>query len=205
MMIRRILREYSTVTATAAAIAGFLVVAPVHSFTTASGSEAVQSARDDGALKGFLAALETYMTMRGKVANEVPPLRVTPRPEEIARASDALANAITRGRQDAKQGQFFDAAASAEIRRRLAAPEGSTALAALLATVDDDQEAGGNVRVHGRYPVGHVLPTSPPTLLHQLPPLPPQLEYRFIGRTLILRDVDAAMIVDFLPNALPAR
>lgn len=204
-MIRSFLREYSPVTATAAVVTGILVLAPVHSFTTAERPEAVQAARDDAALKGFLAALDTYMTMRGKVANEVPPLRVTPRPEEIARASDALANAITRGRQDAKQGLFFDAAASAEIRRRLAAPEGSTALAALLATVDDDQEAGGKVSVHGRYPVGHVLPTSPPTLLHQLPPLPPQLEYRFIGRTLILRDVDAAMIIDFLPNALPAR
>ena len=31
-----------------------------------------------------------------------------------------------------------------------------------------------------------------------------QLEYRFIGRTLILRDIEAAMILDYLPNALPA-
>ena len=36
-----------------------------------------------------------------------------------------------------------------------------------------------------------------------LPPLPKQLEYDFVGRTLILRDVDADVVVDYLPEALP--
>jgi hypothetical protein len=205
-MIRSNLGGYCAWTAGAAALAGLFMQSPVHSFTTAVAIAAEQAApRDDAALKTFRAALATYMTLRGRVSKEVPPLRVTPRPEEIQQASDALATAIVRGRQAARQGQFFDAATAAEFRRRLASPEGATELSALLATIDDDQETGTGIRVHGRYPRGQVLPTSPPTILHALPPLPPQLEYRFIGRTLILRDVDAAMIIDYLPNALPAR
>ena len=45
----------------------------------------------------------------------------------------------------------------------------------------------------------------PPLLLTQLPPLPPELQYRFLGRALILLDADANLIVDVVPDALPER
>jgi hypothetical protein len=43
----------------------------------------------------------------------------------------------------------------------------------------------------------------PPLILVNLPRLPDGLEYRFMGRDLILRDRDANIIVDFLPGAVP--
>jgi hypothetical protein len=43
----------------------------------------------------------------------------------------------------------------------------------------------------------------PPLLLDCVPPLPKQLEYDFVGRTLLLRDVDADVVVDFLADTLP--
>jgi hypothetical protein len=43
-----------------------------------------------------------------------------------------------------------------------------------------------------------------PSILCALPPLPDELQYRFAGRTLILWDVHADLIVDLLPGALPA-
>jgi hypothetical protein len=46
-------------------------------------------------------------------------------------------------------------------------------------------------------------PRVPPLLVEALPPLPRQLAYDFIGRALILRDVDAEVVADFLPDALP--
>jgi hypothetical protein len=36
-----------------------------------------------------------------------------------------------------------------------------------------------------------------------LPPVPKELEYRLVGRSLVLRDRDAALVVDYLPEALP--
>jgi hypothetical protein len=47
------------------------------------------------------------------------------------------------------------------------------------------------------------LPTMPPDLLAALPRLPPGLEYRFINRDLVLRDLDANLIIDFVPEAIP--
>jgi hypothetical protein len=35
-----------------------------------------------------------------------------------------------------------------------------------------------------------------------LPKLPEQLEYRIIGKNLIIRDVEANIIVDFVANAI---
>jgi hypothetical protein len=59
------------------------------------------------------------------------------------------------------------------------------------------------VRVNDCYPSGEPLATMPPALLLRLPPLAPELQYRFIGRTLILLDVDASLVVDVLSDALP--
>jgi hypothetical protein len=60
-------------------------------------------------------------------------------------------------------------------------------------------------RVNDLYPPGAPLATMPPLLLTQLPPLPPELQYRFLGRALILLDADANLIVDVVPDALPER
>jgi hypothetical protein len=43
----------------------------------------------------------------------------------------------------------------------------------------------------------------PPQVLRSLPPLPPELEYRFIGTTLILLDAHAHIIVDYMTGAVP--
>jgi hypothetical protein len=42
----------------------------------------------------------------------------------------------------------------------------------------------------------------PANLLAALPDLPPDLEYRFVGRHLILRDARANMIIDEVPHAI---
>ena len=42
-----------------------------------------------------------------------------------------------------------------------------------------------------------------PSLLRRLPPLPLELEYRFVGTSLLIVDVRAGLIVDLLEAALP--
>jgi hypothetical protein len=59
-----------------------------------------------------------------------------------------------------------------------------------------------SVRVNDFYPEGEPLATVPPSLLQQLEPLPPELQYRFLASALILLDIDTHLIVDFIPNAL---
>ena len=45
--------------------------------------------------------------------------------------------------------------------------------------------------------------TVPPQVLLSLPKLPEELEYRFVGRHVILLDVHAHTIADFIDNAFP--
>jgi hypothetical protein len=42
----------------------------------------------------------------------------------------------------------------------------------------------------------------PPSLLMALPTLPETLEFRFVGRSLILRDTKANLIVDLMPDVV---
>ncbi len=57
--------------------------------------------------------------------------------------------------------------------------------------------------VNADYPESAALATVPPLILVNLPRLPDGLEYRFMGRDLILRDREANVIVDFIPGAVP--
>ena len=45
--------------------------------------------------------------------------------------------------------------------------------------------------------------TFPAGLLRVLPKLPRELEYRLVQRNLILRDIEANVIIDIIPAAMP--
>ena len=59
------------------------------------------------------------------------------------------------------------------------------------------------VAVNHKYPPSVPLQSTPPTLLVNLPQLPPGLEYRVVGHHLVLMDSKANLIVDYIPNAIP--
>jgi len=44
----------------------------------------------------------------------------------------------------------------------------------------------------------------PGQLLARLPPLPPELQYRILGNSVLLIDERAQTVVDVLPDVLPA-
>ena len=66
----------------------------------------------------------------------------------------------------------------------------------------DDAPKAVPLKVNSTYPEGAALPTVPSNLLLSLPTLPEELEYRIVDKNLILRDVQANIIVDFIPNAI---
>ena len=60
-----------------------------------------------------------------------------------------------------------------------------------------------DLRINAPYPEDVPLQSMPPTLLAHLPKLPPEVDYRVAGHSLVLRDVAANLIVDFIPDAIP--
>jgi hypothetical protein len=56
--------------------------------------------------------------------------------------------------------------------------------------------------VNGDYPAGASRSTMPGNVLKILPPLPMGLEYRIVDTHLVLMDVDANIVVDYVLNVI---
>jgi hypothetical protein len=158
---------------------------------------------DAAAIKQFDAAIAKYLALRqrllGEVRGPVPESTST----QLNQASDALAAAIQRSRQKARPGDLFVAPVVPVIKRRVVDAVLSENLGPVLAGIDDEEAGPAKPTVHMRFPSAAPLATMPPSLLAVLPKLPASLEYRIVGNFLILRDVDAALIIDVMPAAIP--
>ena len=68
---------------------------------------------------------------------------------------------------------------------------------------EDGEVAQVKLKVNASWPASEPLTTVPANLLANLPQLPEDVEYRISNkRHLVLRDVDANIIVDFIYNAI---
>ena len=159
---------------------------------------------DAAVLQDFHRRVNAYLEIHKDAAKGDARPKETPSPTEINAREQALAARIRAARPTAKQGDLF----TAEVRhkfRRLLAPElkgedGRDAKAVLK----DDAPPTGSIpfAVNAKYPEGAPLPSVPANVLLNLPTLPNPLEYRIIGRHLVLLDTAADLIVDYIPNAI---
>ena len=181
---------------------GIMVAQP--SVPWASGHQAAANASADAAaIKQFDAAIAKYMALRQRLRSEVSGPVKDSSSSQINNASDALAASIQRARRDAQVGSIYNEPVAAVIKRRIADAVRTEHLVAVLADIDDEGDAGPSPKLHLRLPVTAQMATMPVALLNVLPPLPKELEYRILGRYLVLRDVDASLIIDYSPAAVP--
>ena len=158
---------------------------------------------DAVALKQFEAVLADYVAMRRRLADEIRGPIPNSSSVELNNASDSLAAAIQRARQDARVGDLFVTPVTRVLKRTVDAAARTKELREALATIDDEAPTVREPKIHLRFPGASQMATMPPTLLGVLPRLPKELEYRIIGRFLVLRDIDAALIVDYIPDLIP--
>ena len=147
--------------------------------------------------------MDRYVELRQRIEGTMATLRVTIDPAEILGREQALGAAVKAARPGARQGEIFSAATVTDFRRIIAADrirhsEGDQA--AIMSEVPPALP-----RVNEPYPAMLPLATFPPLLLGTLPRLPDDLEYRFMGRHLIIRDTRTNLIVDYLPDGAPVR
>lgn len=164
-----------------------------------SGNAPVEAA----VIQQFQDRIEQYMALRRRLANEITGPAANSSAVQVTNASDALAAAIQRARPGKRNGSFFKAPTTAVLKRRLTGVVGETDVTLMLAAIDDDGPASPAPAVYRRFPTASQLATMPPSLLAVLPPLPKELEYRIVGNSLVLRDIDAALILDYIPSAVP--
>jgi len=154
-------------------------------------------------LQDFDKRVSDYVKMRKTIEGKLPKLKVTPSQAEIRNHERALADMLRQARQSAAQGDIFTPEISAEFRRLIGITMQGADAARIKGSLKTAEPVILRVAVNDVYPKQAPLQSTPPTLLLNLPRLPPELEYRLVGRTLVLRDVKSNLIVDFMANAMP--
>jgi hypothetical protein len=151
----------------------------------------------------FTERAQAYVRLHQRLASELPPPRPTQDPAVITLRERALAAKLRDAVPAGTHGPLFTEESRPLFRRLIAAvvhaPGGRNVRGLLM----DDNPAGRELRIHDSYPDRLPLSTVPPPILQALPPLPAEIEYRFVGRMLIVRDVEANFVVDAVPRAVP--
>jgi hypothetical protein len=169
-------------------------------------------AATESPIEAFQKRLESYVKLRKSATGDVQTIGKKATPAEIQAREGGLRAAIQRNRATAKPGDILAPdiipTVSGIVRGAIDRPGGAKVRASIKEGNPKHEKAPGEVepviKVNAEYPKNAPLSTVPPTLLERLPKLPSELEYRFVGRTLILRDREANMIVDYLKEAVPA-
>ena len=146
----------------------------------------------------FSTRMQSYFDLRSKLQEGLPPLRVTENVSEIRRVRHALAKKIQAARQGAREGDIFSRAISIEFKKVLALEMNADTWAVIM----DDNPGEFSHELNGIYPDGKPYSTVPGSILAVLPTLPSDVEYRFLGRHLILLDTRADVILDRIPYAI---
>lgn len=151
----------------------------------------------------FTKRVDAYVELHKKAADKLPALPKEAMPQQIDTHQRQLNQEIERARGRAQPGDIFAKDIRAYFRRQLEGAFAGVEGRKLRETIMDENPGPIRLRVNGRYPDTVPLTTMPPKVLAALPKLPPMLEYRFIGERLILLDVPAHLVVDFIEDALP--
>jgi hypothetical protein len=162
------------------------------------------------AIKDFTDRIKDYLKVHKKAAETLPALTGKEDPATVAAYRVALARAIRARRPTARRGDVFDAKVVptlvARVRAELQGAEARPARKVIREGNPDFDPEGYvpvAIRVNADYPLRAPVSTVPASVLLVLPPLPEALDYRFVGRDLIMRDVEANLIVDYILGAAP--
>jgi hypothetical protein len=155
------------------------------------------------AIMKFEDQVAAYLTVHKAAEAQLPGLKTTVSPADITTHQHLLADKIRKQRGNAGQGAIFSPDVSQEFRRLAAVPLKGVDASRVHKSLKRAEPVAARVEANSPYPDNLPLQSIPPTLLEHLPKVPPEVDYRIIGHTLILRDIAANLIVDYVPNAIP--
>jgi hypothetical protein len=170
------------------------VVAAVSGQTTDAGKRAALE---------FEGRAKEYTKRREAIEQTLPALPKQASAEQIAAHKDALLRSVSEDRKVVVKGNIFTPAAEAHIRSVIAAYAKGREGAQLKKELTEAENKTVHVKVNIAYPESAELLEMPPSLLLELPQLPKQLRYRFVGTNLLLVDRENQLIIDYMTNALP--
>jgi hypothetical protein len=192
-----------TLTAVACTHAGGPTTADQVKTPPAAATPQTSGGSDAQVVAAFTERVKQYAELHNKLEKTLPPLPKETSPTVIDKHQRALEALLKEHRKTARRGDIFTPDAERMIRRVFAQIFAGAEGAKLKATIMDENPTTVKLGVNSRYPDEVPLSTMPPQVLAMLPKLPEHIEYRFIGSRLILLDVHAHTIADYIENALP--
>lgn len=154
-------------------------------------------------LLAFEKRVQDYIALHRKLEATLPELPNDASSAHIDKHQRALTALILKARPRAKHGDIFAEETRSLLRRLLSRSLSGPDGAKLLATIWEDNPGPIKVQINGRYPDAAPRSTVPSQVLNMMPKLPDELEYRFLGRRLILLDAHARLVLDYINDALP--
>ena len=160
----------------------------------------------EACLASFEARVDEYWALHRRLERLVAPERpfFDPRADHAARL--ALADLLRAARPGAAEGDLFTADVAEVFRIRIMHALRAThrSVAELRRAAEEDEWPGLPPPVVSGAFDWRWNSVMWPSILFALPPLPADLEYRFVGDDLLLVDIHANLVVDILRDALPA-
>ncbi len=151
---------------------------------------------DTPTVPAFEKNIAAYLDLQKKAIAGLPALKNTDDPKEITSREVAMGEAIRAARPYAKQGEIIPPETAEYLRKLVKEDIQSRTPPEKKAMTDEIPPFAP--KVNQTYPSEHPLATFPATLLKIMPTLPEGLEYRFVENALIIRDIKANIIIDYI-------
>ena len=151
----------------------------------------------------FEKRVQEYVALHRKLEATLPNLPKEAMPQQIDDHQRALGKLIQEARKNARPGDLFTSDMRKVVRRLLARCSAGRTDSQVKRSILDKYTGPARMQVNSRYPDTVPLSTVPPQVLQNLPTLPEDLEYRFVGDRLILLDSHAHIIADYVEKVFP--
>jgi hypothetical protein len=162
-----------------------------------------EATTDAKALQIFNDRVQSYIKIHRQVEKKfnLAHMKPTHSIAKIQQRQHGMAQHIRELRASTHDGDIFIPEVKAYFTRALASAyqTNSEGILASLACVPDVEQ---KLAANDVYPETWDYNAMPPTILLHIPQLPAELEYRIVNRDLIIRDVEADMIVDVLRDVI---
>ena len=152
----------------------------------------------------FSDRVQKYVQLHKSVEATLPKLKATNEPELIVAHQKMLARKIKAVRAHTKRGDIFTPAAKEDFVKAISSEfQGPQAPHAKATIKQGAPLMKVHLHVNEIYPESIPYTSVPPTMLQKLPKLPEEVAYRAVSSDLVLLDVKANLVVDYLAGILP--
>lgn len=161
-----------------------------------------QAVLDGRLVTEFRRSVDAYMALHEKVQKRGARQKERGDIGENLVSQNALAMRIRFARHDARPGDLFTAPIAMALRRAMDPELRGVAQRSTRDSIREDAPEVFVLAVNAEYPAGAPRSTMPGNVLKILPPLPNGLEYRIVDTHLVLMDLNANIVVDYVLDVM---